>query len=125
MTPDPNGDFAPLNNLSQVLSEEFEPVSVCHETASLSGTKLTPLAKSGAACQLEGVSAGQRSSLVEVVVDGGMDGGEFLQASHSPETLHGAFASSERQVRVLDAVVEPPARPLFFERTQFSERGSV
>ncbi len=33
---------------------------------------------SGDACQLEGASAGQRSFLVEVVVDGGMDGGEFL-----------------------------------------------
>ncbi len=48
------------------------------ETANLSGTKLTPLAKSGGAGQLEGVSAGERSFLVEVVVNGGVDGGEFL-----------------------------------------------
>ncbi|CUH41240.1 hypothetical protein RUM4293_00108 [Ruegeria atlantica] len=95
------------------------------ETVNLSGTKLTPLAKSGGACQLEGVPAGERSFLVEVVVDRGMDGGEFLQTSHAPETLHRALTSSKRQVRVLDSVVEPPARLLFFECTQFSERGSV
>ena len=40
--------------------------------------KFAPLGKSGGACQLEGVSAGERSFLVEVVVHGGMDGGEFL-----------------------------------------------
>ncbi len=75
--------------------------------------------------QLEGVSAGERSFLVEVVVDGGMDGGEFLQTSHTPETLHRTFASSKRQVRILNPVIEPPARLLFFECTQLSERGSV
>ncbi len=32
---------------------------------------------SGGACQLEGVSAGEGSFLVEVVVDGGLDRGEF------------------------------------------------
>ncbi len=95
------------------------------ETANLFRTKLTPLAKSGGACQLEGVPAGERSFLVEVVVDRGMDGGEFLQTSHAPESLHRAFASSKRQVRVLDAVVEPPSRLLRLERAQLSERGSV
>ena len=53
------------------------------ETANLSGTKLTPLAKSGGACQLEGVPAGERSFLVEVVVDGGVNSGEFLRTSHT------------------------------------------
>ncbi len=91
----------------------------------LSGTKLTPLGKSGGPGQLEDASAGERSFLVEVIEDGGMDGGEFLQTSHAPETLHRAFTPSKRQVRVLDAVVEPPARLLFFERAKLSERGSV
>ncbi len=54
-----------------------------------------------------------------------MDGGEFLQTSHAPESLHRAFASSKRQVRILDAVVEPPARTLFFKRAHFSERSLV
>ncbi len=57
-----------------------------------------------------------------MVVDGGMDGGELLQTSHVLDTFHGAFSSSECQARILGAVVEPPARSLFFERNQFSER---
>ena len=95
------------------------------ETVNLSGTKLTPLGKSGGPGQLEDASAGERSFLVEVVVDGGMDGGEFLQTSHPPETLHGAFPSSERQVRILNAIVEPPASSLLFHRSYFSERRLV
>ncbi|KUJ79254.1 hypothetical protein AVO44_08430 [Ruegeria profundi] len=54
-----------------------------------------------------------------------MDGGEFLQTSHTPETLHSAFSSSERQVRILNAVVEQPARHLFVECAQFSENCHV
>jgi hypothetical protein len=38
-----------------------------------------------------------------------VDGGKFLQTPHQPEAEHGAFPSSERLVRVLDAVVQPPA----------------
>lgn len=60
-----------------------------------------------------------------MVVDGRVDGGELLQTLHVPETLHRAFSSSERQVRVLDAVVEPPTRPLFFGRAKLSESGPV
>ncbi len=45
--------------------------------------------------------------------------------THAFETLHRAFASSKREVRILDAVVEPPARPLFFKRFHFSERSLV
>ena len=39
--------------------------------------------------------------------------------------MHRAFTSSKRQVRILDAVIEPPALLLFFERTHFSERSLV
>ena len=60
-----------------------------------------------------------------MVVNGRMDGGEFLQTSHAPETLHGAFASSERQVRILNPVVEPPSTSLLFHRSYFSERRLV
>jgi hypothetical protein len=35
---------------------------------------------------------------MEVVVDGRVNGGEFLKASHPPETEHGVFSSPERQV---------------------------
>ncbi len=57
-----------------------------------------------------------------MIVDGRMDGGEFLQTSHASETLHGAFSSSEWQVRVLNPVIEPPTRLLLFQRAHFCER---
>ena len=39
-----------------------------------------------------------------------MNGGELLQTSHPPEPLHRAFSSSEREVGVLNSVVEPPTQ---------------
>ena len=56
------------------------------------------------------VAGGERSLLVEVAADGGMDGGKHLQTSHPPEPLHGPFASAERQVGVFSVVVGPTAR---------------
>ena len=37
--------------------------------------------------------------MVEVFVDCRMDGCEFLQTSHLPEPEHGAFSSSEGEMR--------------------------
>ncbi len=71
--------------------------------------------------QFDGTPSGLRSLLVEMVVDGGKDGGEFWEASHAPKTLHHALTSSKRQVRVLDAIIEPAACP-FFVFAQLSER---
>ena len=45
--------------------------------------------------------------LVEVVVNGAVNRGEFLQTSHPSEPEHRPFSSPERQVRVLSPVVEP------------------
>ena len=39
--------------------------------------------------------------LIEVIVDGGLNGGEFLQTSYPPEPQHRLLPSSERQVRIL------------------------
>ena len=47
--------------------------------------------------------------LIEVVVEGGVDGAELLQGLHLPESQHGPFSSSEGQVGVLDPVVGPAA----------------
>jgi hypothetical protein len=47
--------------------------------------------------------------VVEVVVDGRMDGGEFLERPHASEPKHSAFSSSERLVGVFGPVVDPPA----------------
>lgn len=51
--------------------------------------------------------------LVEVVMDGRMNGGEFLQTSHFPKQDHSPFSSSKRQVRILSTIVQPAARFLF------------
>ena len=47
--------------------------------------------------------------LIEEVVDGRMDGCEFLQTSHLPETEHGPFSSSKWEMRILCPIVEPAA----------------
>ncbi len=46
---------------------------------------MTPLGESGGSIKFEVVSAVKVALLVEVVVDGGVDGGEGLQRSHPPE----------------------------------------
>ena len=64
----------------------------------LSGTKLAPLRESDGSVALEIVSGVEMSFLIEEVVDGGMNGGEFLQTSHLPETEHGPFSSSKQEM---------------------------
>jgi hypothetical protein len=79
------------------------------ETMNLSGTKLKPLGKSGGAYQFEGVSTGDRSFLIEMVVGIGLEGGEFLHTSHAPETLHDPFYSSKREAQILRPIIKPLA----------------
>ena len=47
--------------------------------------------------------------LIKMVVNGGVDGNEFLQTSHLSEAEHGPLSSSKRKVRVLGSVVQPAA----------------
>ena len=84
-----------------------------------------PLSESDSAIGFEMISLGKTAFLVEVVEDGGMDGGELLQTSHPPEALHCAFSSSEGEMGVLNSVVEPSARCLFFNLLELSQSGSV
>ncbi len=51
--------------------------------------------------------------LVEVIVEGGVYGAEFLQALHLPEPQHRSFSSPEGLVQVLHPVVGPAADLLF------------
>ena len=44
---------------------------------------------------------------VKVVVDGGMEGREFLKGLHVPEFGHRRFPSSEWLVRVFRSIIEP------------------
>lgn len=44
---------------------------------------------------LEPVSVVEVAFEIDVIVDGRMDGGEFLETSHSPETEHGPLSPSQ------------------------------
>jgi hypothetical protein len=69
---------------------------------------LAPLGQSSRAVLFENVAAVKVAVLVEVVVDRGLGGGEFLQGLYVPEPRHRSFSSSERLVRMLGSIVEPP-----------------
>lgn len=67
--------------------------------AELSGSEeAAPLCEGGGTILFENGSRGEAAFQVEVVVDRGMDGGEFLQTSYLPETLHRPLPPSERQM---------------------------
>ena len=47
--------------------------------------------------------------MIEMVVNRRVHGREFLQRTHSPEPMHGTFASPKRLVRILSPMVDPTA----------------
>ena len=63
-----------------------------------SGCQLTPLGQRGGAVLLEDVASAEAVIVVKVIVDRGVDGGEFLQGLDVPEFRHCPFPSSERLV---------------------------
>ena len=71
-----------------VVSDECEPVSVSQTQLLLCSTKLMPLIQSSGAVELEIASRIEMSFLVEMIMDGGVDGDEFLQTSHAPGAEH-------------------------------------
>ena len=64
----------------------------------LSRGELTPFNECGNAVLFEDIAAVEVAILVEVVVDRGMGGGEFLQGLYISELRHRSFSSSERLV---------------------------
>ncbi len=66
--------------------------------------ELTPFSERGSAALLEGIAAVEVAVLVEVVVDRGMGGGEFLQGPHIFEFRHRSFSPSERLVGILGSI---------------------
>ena len=62
----------------------------------LSGRKLTPLGQGDGAVLLEDVAAVEMAVLVEVIVDRGLDGGEFPKGHDVPELRHSPLSSWER-----------------------------
>ena len=63
-----------------------------------SGYQLTPLGQRGGAVLLEDVASAEVAIVVKVIVDRGVNGGEFLQGLDVPEFRHCPFPSSERLV---------------------------
>ncbi len=62
----------------------------------LSGRQLTPLGQGGGTVLSEDVAAIEVSVLIEMIMDRGVDGGEFLQGLYVPELRHRTLSSSER-----------------------------
>jgi hypothetical protein len=84
--------------------------SLCALPVPSSGSKKTaPLGQSSGAAQLEILSAVEGAFPIEMVVGRGVNGGEFLQRSHSSEPQHGALAPSKWLMGVLGAIVQPTA----------------
>ena len=67
------------------------------------------MGQGGRAALLVSLSVNEMAFEREVVVKRGVDRGKLLQVLQLPEPQHRPFASSERQVAVLGAVVGPAA----------------
>ena len=61
----------------------------------LSRGELTPLGQGSGSVFLEDFTAVQVAVLVEVIVDRGVGGGEFLEGFYIPEPSHRSFSSPE------------------------------
>ena len=79
-----------------------------------SGRQLTPLGQGGGAVLFEDGAAGEVAIETEMVVDRGVNGGEFLQGPDVPEFRHGTLSSSngwcEFSARLLR--LRPPFREI-------------
>ncbi len=91
----------------------------------ISGRKVAPLRECGSAVLLENITAVEVAVLVEVIVDRGMGGGEFLQGLYVPEPRHRSFSSSERLVGILGSIVEPSPAYLTIHDSNHFHRGTV
>jgi hypothetical protein len=100
-------DHIGRSTILEVLLDGFEPVSGWPIYSNLFRTKSAPLSESGGTVKLEIVTAVERAFLIEMVVDGGMNGDDFLQTSHAAEPFHGSLRSSKRKVGLLSPIVQP------------------
>ena len=69
-----------------------------------------PLGEGGRAADFVSLAIDEVAFVVEMVVDRGMDGAEFLKGVHPSKPQHSPLSSSERLVGILGAVVQPAAR---------------
>ena len=63
-----------------------------------SGCQLTPLGQRGGPAPFEYIAAVEVAVVIEMIVDRGVDGGEFLECLDVPEFCHCALSSSKRLV---------------------------
>jgi hypothetical protein len=84
-----------------------------------------PLDQSSGSVLLEVILIGEAAILIEVVENGGVNGGEFLQTSHSAKALHRPFSSSKRQLGILRSVVQPAADFLPVDTTDLFQSRAV
>ncbi len=69
-----------------------------HMRPTFSRRELTPFSERGGAVLLEDIAADEVAIQIEMVVQRGVNGGEFLQGFNVPELRLGALASSKRLV---------------------------
>ena len=74
---------------------------------------------------LKGLAIDQVAFETEVVGNVGVDGCELLEGLHSPKSQHSPLSSAERQLAVLDSVVEPETRLPVIKIPKFAHRGMV
>ena len=86
---------------------------------------MTPLGQGGGSVLFESIAAVEMAVVVKMVVDRGVDGGEFLQGLDVSEPRHRPFPSSERLVRVLGPVIEPTTAGLGVRITDHLQRRPI
>lgn len=78
-----------------LLSDESKLVSGGAAGQPLFGAEVTSVGKGGGAVPLEEAAGGEAAFVVGVIEDGGVNGGEFLQAPHPPKAECRAHALSK------------------------------
>ncbi|GJL89843.1 MAG: hypothetical protein DHS20C03_35520 [Minwuia thermotolerans] len=86
---------------------------------------LSPFSKRRIAALPEVGPIGEMAIEVELVVNGGVNGDEFLKRSVASEPLHGSFPLSERLMGIFRPVVQPPGGVLATGNAEVRECRSV
>ena len=81
-------DIVPAIGLCQTKTDRSRKTGI----DPISGRELTPFGQGGRAVFLEFFTAVEMAFEIEVVVDGGLNGGELLKTSHRPEPVHDFFS---------------------------------
>lgn len=85
----------------------------------------TPLHESGSPVGFDIVSAAKTARRVEVGVNAGMDGDEFLQRAHPAEAEHRPFAPSKWQMGIFSPIVLAMSDILFVSVSHFFHGGAA